>query len=211
MIAEEQKSTILVVDDHAMVRLGLEQIIARQPDMVFHGSCDNGAAAVAAVAESSPDIVLLDYRLPDLDAIEVTELLYRQNPGLKILIFSAFEGEESVWEAYNAGVSGYISKNEGAGTTLEAIRVLAAGGQFFPAEVQRKIEAREARNALTPREKEVLGLLAAGMSNKEIASRISVSATTVRHHVSNVLAKLEVIDRTQAVIAAIRRGIVQLD
>lgn len=211
MTAIETQSSILIVDDHAMVRLGLEQIIARQTDLVYCGSCDNGAAAIDAVAEEMPDVVLLDYRLPDLDAIAVTERLKDRHPNLKIIIFSAFEGEEIVWKAYHAGVSGYISKNEGAEMTLRAIRAVVAGECYFPPDVQRKIRTREARNTLTRREQEVLELLAAGMSNKEITDRLSVSATTIRHHVSSVLAKLEVVDRTQAVIVAVRRGIVQLD
>jgi len=199
---------LIVADDHVMVRLGLEQSISKQDDIELIASYRNGADTVKGYCRLMPDVLLLDYRLPDHDGIEIIERISQVDPRAKIVVYSAYEGEECIWRALEAGARGYVPKSSDISVTLRAIRNVAAGQAFLPEDVTAKIQSRSDRRALSSREHEVLELLAKGMCNKEIMECLSISASTVRHHVSNVLAKLDAFDRTHAVVKAARRGLI---
>ncbi len=202
---------ILVVDDHAMVRLGLCEGLQTQDDFQLAGSVASGREALEFYAENTVDVVISDFRMPGMTGAQLTTELKNHDPTARILVLSVYSGEEDIFRAASAGATGYLSKAAGMEPIYEAVRALASGETYFPTEIKKKLASRTSRAELTPREKEVLGLLARGMSNKEIMSTLTLSQATVKLHVSNVLSKLEVDDRTQAVLAAVKRGIVHLD
>ena len=202
---------ILVVDDHAMVRLGLCEGLQTQDDFHLAGAVASGREALEFYADNAVDVVISDYRMPGMTGAQLTSDLIKHDPAARVLVLSVYSGEEDIFRAARAGASGYLSKAAGMEAIYEAVRALASGKNYFPIDIQKKLASRASRAELTPREKQVLGLLARGMSNKEIMSALGLSQATVKLHVSNVLSKLEVDDRTQAVLAAVKRGIVHLD
>ncbi len=207
----EKTIKALLIDDHIMVQLGLKDGINRRDDLELAYTARSGLEGLQQFATFKPDVVLLDYRLPDIDGIEVAKRLVAINPEARILMLSAFESEEDVWRAVNAGVLGYLPKHCEIAEICEAMRVISRGGRYFPEKFLTMIEQRASRRDLSKREFEVLQLIASGMSNKEIMDHLTLSLPTVRNHVSSVLAKLGTKDRTQAVVKAIRRGIIHLD
>ncbi len=208
---KDKKIGVLVVDDNALLRVGLRDTIADEPDMVPAGEAQNGVEALEMYRRLRPDVVTMDYRMPNEDGLEASRKILEEFPDARIVFLSICEGEEDIWNAWQAGVRGYLSKTEAAENVIDAIRCVAAGGTYFPPQITDKLEARKGQKSLTPREIEVLRLIVDGCSNKEIMTTLHLSASTVRVHVSNVLEKLDVLDRTQAAIAAIKRGIVHLD
>lgn len=202
---------VLIVDDHAMMRLGLAEAIAGERDMTVVGEAANGAQALALYREHRPDVVTMDFQMPGIDGAESTALLRGEFPDARVVVLSVFEGEESIWRAVRAGASAYVLKSAEVEDVLEAIRHVMSGDTYFPPAVAAKLAARETRDELTPRELQVLRHVVAGLSNKEIAAAVRTSEATVKLHISNTLAKLLVADRTQAAIAAVQRGIVQLE
>lgn len=201
---------VLIVDDHAMMRLGLAEAIAGEPDMVLAGEAANGAQALEQYRKHQPDVVTMDFQMPGADGAESIALLRAEFPEARVVVLSVFEGEENIWRAVQAGASGYVLKSAEVEDVLAAIRHVINGDTYFPAAVAAKLAARETREALTPRELQVLRLIVAGLSNKEIAAALHMSEATVKLHISNTLAKLDVADRTQAAIVAVQRGIVHL-
>ncbi|MDZ8117798.1 response regulator transcription factor [Pontiella agarivorans] len=204
------KISVMIVDDNGLLRVGLKDIISDEGDMTTVAEAATGEEAVGLYSECHPDVVTMDYRMPDLDGLEASKRILSQFPDAKILFLSTYEGEEDIWNAWQTGVAGYLSKADAYEHIIEAIREAAEGRSYFPAAIARKLEARKGQASLTPRELEVLKLIVAGNSNKEIMGELDLSASTVRVHVSNVLEKLGVLDRTQAAIAAVKRGIVHL-
>ncbi len=212
---------IVVADDHEVVRAGFAALLDTQPDFTVLGTAADGAQAVAACGELRPDVVLMDVRMPGTDGIEATRRITADAAGPKVLILTTFDLDEYVFDALRAGASGFLLKDVTAEHLFEAVRVIAAGEALLAPAVTRRLisefaktrrpagaAAPAALGALTPRETEVLLLVAEGLSNPEIAARLVVTEETVKTHVSRVLAKLGLRDRTQAVVTAYESGLV---
>jgi DNA-binding NarL/FixJ family response regulator len=208
---------ILVVDDQPLVRSGFRMILDERPDLELVGEAADGQQAIDLVHELEPDVILMDVRMPTLDGVEATRRLIESGSPARILVLTTFDLDEYVYEAIRAGASGFLLKDVEPGDLVDAIRVVAAGNSLFgPAATERLLarftqdEPRSPRNldALTDREREILHLLATGLSNAEIARQLYLSETTVKSHVSAILRKLKVRDRVQAVIAAYDAGLV---
>ena len=214
--------SLVVADDHEVVRAGFAALLDTQPDFTVLGIASDGSDAVRVCRELQPDVVLMDVRMPGLDGIEATrQLAGTGESGPRILILTTFDLDEYVFDALRAGASGFLLKDVTAERLFDAVRVVAAGEALLaPAGTRRLISeftrlrpAQEAPpsvslSALTPRETEVLRLVAEGLSNPEVARRLVVTEETVKTHVSRILAKLGLRDRTQAVVAAYESGLV---
>ncbi len=202
---------ILVVDDHAMVRLALTEAIEQHHDLELVGEAENGKKALELYREHRPDVVTMDYQLPDQKGDEVIAAIRKEFPEARIVMLSIFETEESLWRAVAAGAIGYVSKAAEINEMIAAVREVARGEPFFSDGLEEVLAQRLAREPLTSREFEVLRLLVKGLSNKEIEVQLEVSSSTVKYHLANVFAKLGVSDRTQAATSAVQRGIVELE
>ncbi len=215
---------VVVVDDQAMVRTGLRLILESEPDLEVVGEAADGRAAVEAVHWGHPDVVLMDVQMPVLDGLAATrEIVAAATPGAGpfVIILTTFERDEYVFEALRAGASGFLLKNAPPEDLVAAIRVVAGGGGLLAPSVTRRLietfakapagrrPATDRLETLTEREVEVLKLLAAGLSNAEIAERLIVGEATVKTHVSNLLAKLGLRDRVQAVVFAYESGLIE--
>jgi DNA-binding NarL/FixJ family response regulator len=210
----------LVADDHQVVREGFAALLGTQDDMEVVASAADGAEAVRLSAEHRPDVVLMDVRMPVLDGIEATrQIAAADEDGPRILILTTFDLDDYVYDALQAGASGFLLKDVPAETLFEAVRVIAGGDALLAPAVTRRLIAEfarmrprqvrpEALSELTPRELEILGLVAEGLSNREIAERLVLSDETVKTHVSHVLRKLGLRDRAQAVVVAYESGLV---
>ena len=214
---------IVVADDHEVVRAGFAAILDTQPDFTVLGTAADGTEAVRTCQECRPDVVLMDVRMPGMDGIEATRLLTAAGSGPRVLILTTFDLDEYVYDALRAGASGFLLKDVTAERLFDAVRVIAEGDALLAPAITRRLIGEFARQrprpadpaqptgplgTLTPRETEVLRLIAAGLSNPEIARRLVVTEETVKTHVSRVLSKLGLRDRTQAVVAAYESGLV---
>ncbi|MGW3424233.1 response regulator [Streptomyces phaeochromogenes] len=220
--AEPRPVRIVVADDHEVVRAGYAGLLATQPDFTVVGTARDGAEAVRVCREQRPDVVLMDVRMPVSDGIQATaELMGDAGPPHppRVLILTTFDLDEHVYDALIAGASGFLLKDVTAERLFDAVRVVAAGEALLAPGVTRRLIAefarlkpraprRDALAVLTPRESEVLRLLAEGLSNPELAGRLHVGEETVKTHVSRVLSKLGLRDRTQAVVMAYETGLV---
>lgn len=207
----KKRITILIADDNGLLRTGLLDTISDEDDMEPVGEAATGAEALELYRKLKPDVVTMDYRMPDVNGLEASRNILAEFPDARIVFLTNYEGEEDVWNAWKAGVAGYLSKSHAAENIVEAIREVAAGASYYPAAIARKLETRKSKLSLTPREHEVLQLIVDGNSNKEIMAELELSASTVRVHVSNILEKLGVLDRTQAAVAAVKKGIIHLE
>lgn len=202
---------VLVVDDNAVLRMGLTHAIDNADGFQIIGEAANAEDALISYEKYRPDVVTMDYQMPGIDGVETTRRLIQTDPDAKIVLLTVKEAEEDVWNAVQAGCKGYLTKRAGeVEDVLQAIHEVANGNTYFPAKVASKIESRLAHEALTPRELEVLQGLAKGYSNKEIMDQLDISEGTVKLHLSNLRKKLNAADRTQALITAVQRGIVQI-
>ena len=202
---------ILIVDDHAMVRFALSEAIQRHPDLILAGEAENGHSAVTLYRKLRPDVVTMDFKLPDRDGDEVVAEIRAEFPDARIVLLSIFENSESIWRATQAGVLGYVSKGAKVAEVIKAIRHIAVGKPYFSDGLEEKLAVRREQENLTPRELAVLELVATGHSNKEIVATLHVSLSTVKLHLQNIFSKLGAQDRTQPAAAAFQRGIVRLD
>ncbi|GAA2905679.1 response regulator [Nonomuraea rubra] len=210
---------VVIADDHLVVRTGFAELLDTQPDFEVVGTAPDGAAAVRVCRELSPDVVLMDVRMPGMSGIEATRLVAGPE-GPRVLILTTFDLDEYVYDALRAGASGFLLKDVTAERLFDAVRVIAAGEALLAPAVTRRLISEFARltparsrpdaglSALTPRETQVLRLVAEGLSNVEIADRLVVTEETVKTHVSRVLNKLGLRDRTQAVVTAYESGLV---
>ncbi len=201
---------IMVADDHFIVRSGLVALIDSEPGMRVVAQATDGAQAVELYAKHHPDVAILDIRMPIKGGTQATEEIRSQFPDAKILMLTAYNGDENIHRALNAGAKGYILKSSTGDDLVPAIRAVAAGEQWVPSDVAGRLAARSHYEALTNREIEVLREIAKGRANKEIASALSISENTVKDHLKNILSKLHVAARTEAVTAAVQRGIIEL-
>jgi DNA-binding NarL/FixJ family response regulator len=201
---------MLIVDDHAMVRFALTEAIQRHSDLTLVGEAQNGRSAVALYRKLRPDVVTMDFKLPDQDGDQVVAEIRAEFPEARVVLLSIFENSESIWRATQAGVLGYVSKAAKVAEVIQAIRSIAVGKTYFSSGLEEKLAARQRQESLSPRELAVLELVAAGHSNKEIAAALNLSLSTVKLHLQNIFSKLGAQDRTQATAAAFQRGIVRL-
>ena len=218
MNAPHDRIRVVLVDDEAMVRVGLRMVLSGEADIEVVGEADDGGAAVAVVEDSRPDVVLMDVRMPRVDGIEGARRVLAAAPDVKVVVLTTFDEDEYVESALRAGVSGFLLKVAPPERLVDAVRTVAAGGGLLdPAVTVRVIETfastpplrtrrAERLDALTERERDVLRLIGRGLSNAEIAAELYLGETTVKTHVSNVLAKLGLRDRVQAVVAAYETG-----
>ncbi|MBT8202548.1 MAG: response regulator transcription factor [Acidimicrobiia bacterium] len=212
--------SVLIADDDQLVRVGLRAVLDTEADITVVGEAADGREAIALTTELAPDVVIMDIRMPSLDGLAATRQIVSSGSPARVLILTTFELDEYVYEALHAGAAGFILKRVPPGDLIEAVRVIHSGESLlFPAATAELIrsfvpaspptELVKAVGTLTEREQDVFRLLAQGRSNREIADELFVSAETVKSHVGSVLLKLEVRDRTQAVIAAYESGFVQ--
>lgn len=204
------KIRILIADDHFIVRMGLTALVNMEPDMEVIGEAANGAQAVDIFGKLNPDLVLMDLRMPVKDGIEATAEIRNKFPTARILMLTTYDGDEDIHKALQAGAQGYVLKNSTAEALIPALRAVAAGQQWIPKDIASRLVSRKSFEELTPRELQVLHQLAKGLANKEIADTLNISEHTVKDHLKNILGKLRVADRTEAVTTAIQRGIIHL-
>ena len=212
---------VLVVDDQSMVREGFAALLAAQDDIEVLGTAGDGQEAVELARKVTPDVVLLDVRMPRLDGIEATRILLAEEPAPKVLVLTTFDLDDHIYAALRAGASGFLLKHAPAAELLHAVRVVAAGEALLAPEVTQRLIAHYLATgpaatvapptlaALTPRETEVLRLVGRGLSNREIAEELVVVEQTAKTHVSRVFAKLGLRDRAQAVVLAYETGLVR--
>mgnify|MGYP005854637987 CR=1 FL=1 len=208
--AKFEKIRILLVDDHMVIRMGLMTATSDTPDMEVVADVESGQEAVEAYRRHRPDVVVLDLRMHGMGGIDTIRALREEFGHPRILIFSNYAKGEEVYQAIKAGASGFVVKEMALDRLLEAIRRVYQGEQYIPPEVAARIGERLLAQ-LSPRELDVLQHVAKGLSNKEIAARLGVVEGTVKIHVANIFAKLGVSDRTQALVAAVKRGIIQIE
>jgi DNA-binding NarL/FixJ family response regulator len=202
---------ILVIDDHPMIRAGLTATIGPEPDMTVVALASTGKEGVEQYRLHQPDVTLMDLKMPVMGGVEAIRGIRTEFPSAKIIVVSTYEGDEDIYRALEAGAITYLLKDMLAEKMVQMIREVAEGGRPIPPDVAQRLTGRMFQAVLTNREVEVLRLVARGMRNKEIAAELNISDDTVQGHVKNILAKLAVHDRTEAVAVAIRRGIVHID
>jgi len=207
---ETGKIRVLCVDDHPVVRDGIAAIINLQRDMMLAGAAATGDEALKRFFELRPDVALVDLQLPDMSGFDLIKKIKDKSPNARIIVLSSHEGDVDIQRALEAGAQGYVAKGIVRDELLETIRSVHAGKRRLPAAVAQKLAEHMADEPISPRELEVLSLMAAGKRNKEIAGELSIAEDTVKMHVRNILSKLQVNDRTEAVTVALRRGIIRL-
>lgn len=207
---------ILLADDHPVVRDGLVAILSTQPDFEVVGEAGNGSSAVQLVQELKPDLILLDLEMPEMDGVETLQILRADNPNVRVIVFTAFDTDERILTAVQAGAQGYLLKGVPRQELFNAIRVVNSGGSLLQPIIASKLLRQVSQEpdppieTLTPRELEVLELLAQGLQNKEIAAELVISERTVKFHVSAILNKLDAGNRTEAVAIAAQRSLIKL-
>ena len=217
----EQSETIrvLVVDDHAIIRKGIRAVLDLVPDIDLVGEAENGKQAITLDMELTPDVVLMDLMMPEMDGIACIKQIRDKRPKARILVLTNFAGEDMIFPAIKAGAMGYHLKDSSPEALEEAIRQVYRGEPSLHPLIAKKVleelhappEDQDGYESLTPRELEVLNLIAKGLENREIAEQLVVSEATVRTHVSNILGKLHLASRTQAALYALKEGIASLD
>jgi DNA-binding NarL/FixJ family response regulator len=207
---KDQKIRILVADDHYIVRIGLVALVNTEPDMEVVAEAADGAQACELFAKWSPDITLMDLQMPVKNGIQATFEIRSKFASARILMLTAYDGDEDIYKALQAGAQGYVLKSSPGEKLIPALRAVAAGQRWIPKEVSNRLAVRNSFEDLTPREMEVLNQLAKGLANKEIADVLDITEYTAKDHLKSILGKLRVADRTEAVTAAIQRGIIHL-
>jgi DNA-binding NarL/FixJ family response regulator len=208
---------ILVVDDHVLFRDGVRTLISSEEDLELVGEASNGQEAISAAANLQPDVILMDVKMPDMDGIQATRQIVQTSPHIRVLTLTMLEDDNSVFAAMRAGAHGYLLKGASHDEMTRAIRAAASGQAIFSSSVAERMidffNAMQSNDAqglfpeLTLREREVLGLVAQAFTNKRIAEKLVLSPKTVRNHVSNILSKLQVADRAEAIVKAREAGL----
>jgi DNA-binding NarL/FixJ family response regulator len=202
---------VMTADDHPVVRTGISAIVANEPDMSVVVEAGDGLDAVAMYDKFSPDVVLMDLRMPRLDGIAATHAIVTAHPEARVVALTSYEGDADIYRALDAGACGYLIKDMVGSDVVGAIRTAAAGRRVVPPGVAGRLAEFTPRVDLTPRELEVLRLTAKGLRNRDIARIIGRTEETVKVHLKNIMAKLDVEDRTEAVTLGLQRGIIHLD
>jgi DNA-binding NarL/FixJ family response regulator len=209
-VAENSAIRVLTVDDHELVRKGIAAILSAEPGFELVAEANTSQEAVSLFREHRPDVTLMDLRLPDESGVEATRKIRSEFPDARIIVLTSYDGDQDIYRALEAGVRGYLLKEMVHSEVLRAIRVVHSGKRFIPTEVSQHLSGFFPEVALTPREIEVLSLIARGFGNKEVADVLGTAAGTVKAHVQSILSKLSANDRTHAVTIALRRGIIHL-
>lgn len=212
MTPESDSIRLLIVDDHPVVRDGLVAILHQgEPDLEVVGEAGDGLEAVVRWRELRPTVTIMDLQLPGQTGVEAITAIRREDPEARVLVLTTFDGDADIQRALEAGARGYLLKNVRRATLIEAVRAVAAGQRYLPpSTAARLVEAMESER-LTARELDVLALLAKGMRNREIAEALRLAEPTIKIHVNNLLRKLQVKDRTEAAVVALRRGLIHLE
>lgn len=204
------KIRVLVVDDHPIMRVGIVAIIQATPDMTAVAQAGSGEEAIDLYERHLPDITLVDLRLPGISGVDVIRSVISRHAEAKFVVLTTYEGDEDIHQALEAGARSYIIKGMPHNALVSALRRVYAGGRFLPPPVSRALSSRMPDSELSAREREVLNLIMRGKSNKEIAVDLGITEATVKCHVSVILMRLNVSDRTQAVVTALQRGLIHL-
>jgi len=207
---EANLTTVRLVDDHFVVRSGLAASLELEDDIEVVAEANQGEEALKLYRQHRPKVVMMDLQLPGPNGIEVTRQLLEMDPDARVLIFSTFARDDEVLEALDASALGYLQKSASRDDLMNALRTVAAGKTFLPAELAARLTSLRQGPVITPREREILALIAKGRANKEIAAELGNAEDTVKRHISNILDKFGVSDRAQATAEAIRRGIVKV-
>jgi DNA-binding NarL/FixJ family response regulator len=207
---DNSRITIMVVDDHPVVRSGLVAILGSQPDLAVVAQASTGLEAIDLFRRHQPDVCLMDLRLPEIGGAEAIRLIRKEFPNSAFIVLTTFHGEEDIHKAMSAGARSYLLKGMSHEELLDAVRKVHAGRHYLPKTVRQSLANRTPSSDLSAREAEILGLIVRGLTNKEIATALSITVGTVKWHVNIIFAKLNVADRTQAAVAALHRGIVEL-
>ena len=209
---------VLIADDQTLFRVGLARLLEEDPRVQIVGQAGDGAEAVKLAGSLKPDVVLMDLKMPNLDGIEATRQIAASHPSVKVLLLTTFEADNHVIQALKAGASGYILKDSKPDSIVSSLLAVMAGERVMASAVANRVlemltgttTPKEFYDGLTGREIEILKLLAGGMANKQIAYKLKISEKTVRNHVSNMYEKLNIYDRSQAVLYAVRKGLVEI-
>ena len=210
-MSKTESIKIMIVDDHPVVREGLSRIIVSESGMEVIAEAGTGAEALTQYRKLRPDIVLMDMRMPEMTGLQTIEAIRKEFSNARIIVLSTYDLEEDIYQSLQAGARGYILKDSPRNELLAAIRRVHAGERVIPPTIATRLAERISGNELTAREFEVLKLIVSGKSNKQIGDDLGISEGTVKSHVNNILDKLGVTDRTQAVSVALKRGIVHLE
>ena len=216
----ERRIRVLIADDQALIREGLEMLLGFSPDIEVVATVADGAEAIRMVVQQEPDVVLMDLRMPRCDGVEATRVITRDHPSSRVVILTTYADDDSIFGALEAGAMGYLTKDAGAHAIQDAIRTVFAGEALLEPAVQRRLlqrfQSAEPRRAaaepafpdgLTAREVDVLRLIAEGLSNRDIAQRLVLTEATVKTHINHIFSKAELRDRAQAVVYAVRHGL----
>ena len=201
---------VLVVEDHHMVRQGLMSLLNVVDDLKVVGEAADGVEAISQFRKRQPDITLIDLRMPRLGGVEVIERIRMETPNARFIVLTTYDGDEDIYRALQAGARAYLLKGMTSEELIATIRSVHAGNSFIPPAIAQKLAERIGTEELTPRESEVLEQIVHGKNNREIATELVISETTVKTHINRLLGKLGVTDRTQAATSAIQRGLVPL-
>jgi two-component system, NarL family, response regulator len=201
---------MMIVDDHPAVRTGLAAVLEETPGLAVIALAADGSEAVRLFHLHRPDVTLMDLQMPVMDGVTATEKLLRASPEANIIILTCFDGDEDVYRSIRAGARAYLLKDNTIEDLVEAIHAVHAGGRRISPEIAEKLADRACHSELTERELDVLREITKGKTNEEIAARLNIAPGTVKTHINHLLSKLRVSDRTQAVIVALRRGLVHL-
>jgi DNA-binding NarL/FixJ family response regulator len=205
-----EKIKIMVVDDHPLMRVGVASIVNARTDMTVVAQTGTGEEAVTLFAKHRPDVTLMDLRLTGMSGVDAIRSIRATHPDARFVVLTTYEGDADIHRALGAGAQGYVIKGMPYQTLVEALQRVHKGGRFLPPPVARALASRMPGSDLSAREQEVLFLLASGKSNKDIASLLGITEATVKCHVSAILVRLDVSDRTEAVVTALQRGLVHL-
>lgn len=202
------KIRILIADDHPVMRSGLAVLLKYESDMEVVAEARNGVEAIELFRQHQPDVTLMDLRMPDLNGVDAIAAIRQDTPDARILIISTYSGDENIYQGLQAGAKGYLLKDAPLDEVVAAIRKIHAGQNYLPAEIGEKLAERFNQPQLSDRECEVLQMMSQGKSNQDIAKELYVSEGTVKFHISHIYSKLNAKDRAQAILIAIKRGIV---
>jgi len=215
-LTENNAASVLIADDQTLFRSGLAALLDKDPRVTVVGLAANGEEAVRMVDELKPDLVLMDLKMPVMEGVEATRLIRGQHPEIAVIILSSFGGDSHLLQALEAGASGYVLKDTNVATIVNSMLAITGGATVISGAIADRVlgmlstKPKESFDGLTPREVEILKLVAVGLANKQIAYRLKVSEKTVRNHISNVYEKLGIQGRSHAVIYAARKGLIEL-
>jgi two-component system NarL family response regulator len=207
----DSPTRILIIDDHPVVRAGLTSMLGTQTQLEVIGSVSSGEEAIAILRTNDVDILLLDLRMPGMSGVDTLLALKSNGINARAIILTSFETDEDIYRAVQAGAQGYLLKDTPLREMVEAIRTVCAGKRYIPRQIASRLAERMMRSNLTARELEILGMLAKGLTNKQIGHALGISQNTVRNHANSVIEKLDVSDRTEAATTAIQRGLISAD